>query len=329
MRRWWAGLALLLGGAACLTASYIFQDDSWPSGTLLEFGATFMLFAPLLMVQRRIEKRFDVVETTQEAIQNRQTEAAAELSALAEDVAQTKNEMRLTLEQLSDVVTKRMQEAKSRDKETFASVAAQPSLETIDRALQRAHQLKLITRSGCRVALFNEEMLSSNFYVRFVCDRVIERMEVEVQLYLEGRDGTALERYRWHGDTPAADVLVWLAEQVQGLGKYLAGVTFEPTVIFTGLRELLELAHRKAIGEDFHGFPGPIFQLCLPQWAVTESGIARIDGYYTVPGSRLEEMDWYEHIGSKGWADESSLYEVLESARALFIGGLLDNRPPF
>ncbi|PRX66192.1 hypothetical protein B0I32_106328 [Nonomuraea fuscirosea] len=319
IRRWRAGLALLLAGMICLAASFIFQDSPWYSSALTEVGATFLLFAPLLMLQRRIEKRFHLVETGQQAIEDRQNRTINEIAALSEEVAQNKDDIQRTLDQLSEAVFERLQTARTKDKERFAAVSANPTFESLGDALQRARELGLISDQGCRVPLRETPL-----FVRFHAN-----MPHDVQLTLEDMAGNAIHTAYWAHDNSAEAVLVDIIEKVQLIGQYPGDVAFYPTHIFVDLRNLLDLAHRHSTGESRMRNPlGPLIQFCDPQWVITETKVMAIDEGYTIEAHRLNEMDWYDHVRPKGWADPTSLFDALESARALYRNGRLAVYPP-
>ncbi|MEV4181425.1 hypothetical protein AB0J28_08265 [Streptosporangium canum] len=321
VRRWWVGITLLVVGSVCILASYIYSDFSWLSGVLIEVGATLLLFAPLMMIQRRIEQRVAAVQVSQQQIEDRQDRAASEISALTEEVAQTKREMRLTLDQLSDDVHERVNAARQRDRDRFSVVGSEPSAESVAEALYRATELKLIPEDGCRVHL-----PETDIYVRFSAAEYPGCAETE--LILEYINGAEVQTIYWSDGESTADALVELVEAVQGAGQYPGDAVFDVPRIFTDLRDLLEMVHQRAVGERSGRPLGRVIQFCAPQWVIADTGIVQVDGSYEIAASGIWGMGWYDHVKAKGWADPDSLFDALESARALYKNGRLAIKPP-
>lgn len=289
-----------------------------------------MLFAPMLMVQRRIEKRFNAVETTQESIRSRQTETALEISSLAQDVEQTKNELHFALERLSVDFSERMSTNRRADREAIEAIEKSPSRQTVFSALHFARRRGYIPENGCRV-----HVLGTDTYLRFRAAVYDKMQNINPQIIissltidLEGQSGDIYRTLSWDGSQSATDILVWLAKTLEDLHLYPGDKAFDAVRIFADLKALLLLTHEKGVGEhaSYGGLKG-VIQFCAPQWAVTDRSVIRVDGPYTIEVDRLEEMDWCDHVRSKGWADEASLYEAIESARALYRSGRLAAKP--
>jgi hypothetical protein len=63
----------------------------------------------------------------------------------------------------------------------------------------------------------------------------------------------------------------------------------------------------------------PILQLCLPQWAVLDSGVTTIPPYpaYPISAARLQSGEVVAHVSKKPWIDDESWAEAVQVASAL------------
>src|SRR5262249_29984682 len=105
--------------AGLLYWSWDSQTSTWESGVFVSFGSTLLLFVPLAILTYSIETGLDRVSKGQEQIVTRQEETASDVARLAEEVAQTQADLRLTREQLSEVVRERITANKSTDAALF------------------------------------------------------------------------------------------------------------------------------------------------------------------------------------------------------------------
>lgn len=323
-KQWRTGLALCIAGLLCVLMSWVLRDSSWPSGFLVEVGATFLLFGPLLLVQKRIERRIAQVQKSQREIEASQETVASEISALSDELADTRDQLRATHERLTDTVITRLAAKRDRDWDRFKAVDEQPSAEIIGDALTRAIELGLIPTSGCRVELFDTYL-----YVRFMTLKGADGSPI-VPLILETQDGSPIGKVTLAGSQETEDVLVELGELVQARGFYPGDMAFDPGRIFADLRFLLELAHTRATGDNGIRDPlGRLVQLCPPQWAITEHAITSIkDMPYQIQLDRLNELDWWDHMHAKPWVDRLSFGQAFRDAVALLDTGRLGAKQP-
>ncbi|MEU4698843.1 hypothetical protein [Nonomuraea dietziae] len=322
-RRWRTLAAIFLAGGLCILGSWVLSGEDWVSGLLVELGASFLLFGPLFLVQRRTERRLDDVQDRQSLIQKRQEQTATEISALSDELAQTKDEIQATREELSRMVIARLSEARRNDKAVFQALEDAPSFASLAKALERGRDLEIIARDGPRIELFD-----TSAYLRF---RLMEDEQDSsiVELAIERQDGSPLSSLHWSGEGNAVDVLVQLGEKLQALHLYPGDSAFESAHIFSNLRKLLEVSHERSTGaQSLHNPLGKVVQLCLPQWAITESGIKTIaDSPYSITATRLHESHWPAHMRGKSWVDYDSFMQALDDAMALFDAGRLAVKP--
>jgi hypothetical protein len=335
----WRGLpvALCIAGAALLGLSWAFRSNGWFSGVLIGLGSTLLLFTPLLIVGRVIEKRLDSVRTEQEQsaeqqqqIVEHQQKTDSDIARLTEEVAHTQEDLRLTKEQLSDAVRSRIAATRDKDSALFESVADIPSRDTILAALCRMMELGLVSRNGCRVALFDTDL-----YLRFKAESSNSWLDDDdfdlILLVLERADGEEISRTVWEEGESPADIAVSIAQQMQTAGRYPGDARFNAGNIFGTLGSLLGVAHRAATSERGVVVPlGRIIQLCLPQWIIADDGIHAIEGHpgYFIHAQRFDEQDWYQHMHEKPWINLDSFDEAFGDANELYKARKLEVKPP-
>lgn len=297
-------------GLMLLSGALLVDADGWLPNVLIEVGATFLLFAPLLFLTKRIEGRIDDVEHGQELV----TENVA---TLTEKITEAQDEIRRTQEQLSEVVRSRLTSTRVDDRETFEKVGTEPTFATIERALSRAGKLGLISNDGCRVRIHR-----SNLHLRFW---QTEDHGTTTYFTLESLNGRLLRFIDWGED--AASFLQELADGLVAEGDYPGDSIFEPTQVFADLQELLEMAHRHAVsgGEPL----GRVVQYFKPQWVLTDEAIVSTNQTgYTILLSRIDELNWPSQVGSKPWVDSDSFNEAYEVGVLLYRARRLSVKPP-
>ena len=149
--------ALTVAGAiGLLYLSWDSQTSTWESELYLAFGSTLLLFVPLAILSHGIETGLDRVSERQDQIARRQEETASDVTRLTEEVAQTQADLRLTREQLSEVVRDRITANKRKDSELFKAVGEAPSQADVLNSLVRAKEMGIIPDQGCRVSFISD-----------------------------------------------------------------------------------------------------------------------------------------------------------------------------
>jgi ABC-type multidrug transport system fused ATPase/permease subunit len=322
-------LALLIAAVAVglLYWSWDSQTSTWESAVLVGFGSALLLFVPLAILTRGIETALDRVSTRQEQISTRQEETASDVAQLAEEVAQTQADLRLTREQLSEVVREQITENKSKDSVLFKAVGEAPSQADVLNSLVRAKEMGIISDQGCRVDLI------SDCYLRFKPewrsddpDDIGANRESVIELTLERIDATALRSVDWYAGSSPSEIAVSVAQLMQASGVYSGDNLFDAGKIFAGLSALLNVGHDSitsgAISPVRH-----IIQLCPPQWAVCDDGIYCTQRSYTLAANRMNEPRLLADMNEKTWADMNSFEEASNACRALFESGRLAVKP--
>jgi hypothetical protein len=326
---------MCLAGLLVLAISWGLRSDSWWPGVLTEAGVALLLFAPLLLASRGIERTLDSVreaqrqteehqqelEDRQQGLAEQQQRTESEVAQLAQEVADAQAAMRLTSEQLSDAVLNRIVEAREKDAALFASVAESPTWEAVLDSLMRARGLDMIPDSGCRVSLFGVDC-----YLRFEPQWTYpdnldpDQKPDAVQLTLEFTDGTQRRVIIWEQEQTPTEIVMQVAEAMQSLGCYPGDDQFRAAGIFREFGDLLQLAHRLATSRG--GTPYPVrhvIQLCPPQWAIAEDGIYSVQqgGRYHIAARRFGEQDWQSHMHEKAWLDRDSFDDAFTTAQVL------------
>jgi hypothetical protein len=257
-----------------------------------------------------------------------QQETASDVARLTEEVAQTQADLRLTREQLSDVVRDRITANKSKDSTLFKAIGEAPSQADVLNSLIRAKELGITPEQGCRVGFI------SDCYLRFTpewqsTDPVVyESQDPDViGLTLERIDATPLNRLSWDAETSTSEIAVAIAEAMQASGVYPGVSSFDAGKIFADLSALLTLGYdsitRGAVDPVRH-----IIQFCPPQWAVCDNGICSTQTPYYIPANKTSgENRLLAHMSEKIWVDMESFEEAEMTCRALFEAGSLAIKP--
>ena len=307
--------------AGLLYWSWDAQRSTWESVVLIGFGSALLLCVPLAVISYSIEAGLKSVAKRQEQISARQEETASDVKRLTQEVAQAQADLRVTSEQLSEVVRERISENKSKDSALFKGVGESPSQADVLNSLVRAREMGVIPDQGCRVDIsacylrFNSEWRSDD------PDEFSGARELIVELTLERMDASALDHLDWRAEVSPAEIAVRIAERMQASGVYPGDNLFDAGRIFTDLSALLILGYESttmgAVVPVRH-----IIQLCPPQWAVCDDGVYCTELPYQIGASRLGR-DWLPHMSEKSWVDTNSFEEALRTCRALFDAGAL------
>ena len=208
-------------------------------------------------------------------------------------MADPQADLRLTREQLSEVVRERITEHKSKDSVLFKAVGEAPLQADVLNSLERANKMGVIPDQGCRIDLISDCYLRFNPRLRSDDPNDIDaNLELVIELTLEQIDATALGHVDWYAKSSATEIAVDFAELMQASGVYSGDNLFDAGKIFADLSTLLSLGYDSittgAVDPVRH-----IIQLCPPQWAVCDDGVYCTDrpyksrrGGWTKTGSR-------------------------------------------
>lgn len=326
------GVALLAALIVAIAAGFLYlswdsQRSTWESGLFLAFGSTLLLFVPLAILTRSIETGLDRVTERQDQIAMTQQETASDVARLTEEVAQTQADLRLTRDQLSEVVRDRITANKSKDSALFKAVGEAPSQTDVLNSLIRAKEMGIIPEQGCRVGFI------SDCYLRFMpgwksSDPVVSESQGPdvVELKLERIGAEKLSWLAWDAETSTSEIAVSIAEAMQASGVYPGDSSFDAGKIFADLSALLTLGYDSVT----RGAADPvrhIIQFCPPQWVVCDDGIYSTQTPYYIAGDKVNGERLLAHMSEKIWVDMDSFQEAEMTCSALYRTGSLAIKP--
>jgi hypothetical protein len=301
----WMALALM-GGIGLATVSYNYAEvsEQWLSDLLLGIGTSVVLFVPLYIIGRRLDRHLDQVQReTATAIENVRQETQAGVDALTQRV-----------DDLASSVSERLRAESARDVEIFTGIAQNLSREELRVALNRARELGIV--SGSR----KPRVLVSRAHSLFLSVGVVGPPEQGANQWvgvdLEGLDGRKLEaELRWGQNESPTDFMVRVG---RALAAHDASQRFDPQLFAERLSEtlLVGLSHEER---------RPIVEICPPQWAVVSApqggAIVTYGRAPLVDATSAEFMqrpDLLAHLHSKTWVNASSLDTAYLSLMNLF-----------
>ena len=326
------GVTLLATVTVALSVGLLYlswdsQTSTWESGLFVAFGSTLLLFVPLAILTHSIEAGLDRVTQRQDQIAARQEETASDVTRLTEEVARTQADLRLTREQLSEVVRERITATKSKDSELFKAVGETPSQPDVLNSLVRAKAIGIIPDQGCRVGFV------SDCYLRFTpgwksSDPIVYESQAPdvVELKLERIGAETLGWLMWDAETSTSEIAVSIAEAMQASGVYPGDSSFDAGKIFGDLSALLTLGYdsvtRGAVDPVRH-----IIQFCPPQWAICDDGIHSTQTPYVIRADKVKDDRLLAHMSEKVWVDIDSFDEAATACFELFRTGSLAVKP--
>lgn len=278
-------LATLLGlGLSAGFGSWLLRDDSpWWSSTLSNISVALLLLVPGELALRWIRSGFQRVErTTEEA-----RATAQRARKVAERTERSLSDVRQALldEQLKE------HEAKL---DVFREMVRRPSRDTLERALREATDEGVISRAGVRSSVWDTDL-----HYRYV----LNDDEPSLEVRLERDDGSVISVHPWMAEAEPEEFFQELVLAVRDAGRDLGVNLNDPTNSVEDLSEmLLEVARLRA--QDLRGYREPLSRIIerVDGWYITErSVIPPEDLHYEVKVTRLNEMDWEEHLRAKGW----------------------------
>lgn len=129
-------------------------------------------------------------------------------------------------------------------------------------------------------------------------------------------DGTIRFDNLWPAELRPIDLHHQFDTAMEKLVEHLGTYLFDPTQSIETAAEALAFAEGRRAQKRMNGSDQleRILEF-VDGWYITEDGLCSRDhGYYFVQASRLDEMDWEDHISAKGW---EGIRSALQVARAL------------
>ena len=294
-------------------ASWWLQDiDPWCSTMLANVAVVVLLLIPGELALSRFRQQVDNID-----------EAAANASGAA-NVALDRAES--ATESLANVRERLVADSAPK---TLANVREQLIQDQIDelddvvglyegigkkgdrasliKALRRATDDDVITGAGVRAPVWETAL-----HYRFVLSD-----DDTLTVHLEKDDGSVLSVHPWPAEMPMAAFYQTLVQGIRDTGNDLGTGLNDPTESVRELSEMLVdvtrlrsqdlLGHRQILRKIIERRNG---------WYFTETSIIPAEHlHYVVDVSRLNEMDWEEHLRDKGWYTAP---DALEFARRMY-----------
>ena len=289
------GATVTLAGLSQLLLSY--ACSGWISSVLVNTGTASLLFAPLYLVQRKMEIRV--------------RETKRSLDGLSREVRASQTELRQSMEELQRAFTARNTQLSEERERDVASIVEQPSCQVVYRTLTAAIEERVISQRGLRVHVVDPDV--------FVFSRLIPTTADTVRIILEKRDGQPIAQVDWTADQTPATLMTEISDRLRA-ASLSSDSSFDPTLLFRELHETLRVARdvkdRYALIDDM----ARAQEYVPPQWIIYDWGIGAwhegVQPYY-IDRSRLHDQDLTRHMSEKIWLHRTSFDEALATALLL------------
>lgn len=305
MRTTSTGILVTLAGVGQLWISNLVGD--WASSVLVNTGTAALLFVPLYLVQRSLEKR----------VQSVQRQTAQAVDDLTRDVNSTRQDVQRSIDELREEVHARLKSETAQDRSSFAALSRSPSFRVTIEALHRAKDRKLIGECGPRVRVAAPDL---NIFARLLPN------EDSIRILLEAWDAKEVAQLEWRDGKTTDDLMFEVGRALQGAALYHEN-SFDPGLMFAELSALLQTAEKYVTKYSIYEDYTRAVQLFEPQWMVFEWGIGAYGEElmpYAIPLQRLDPSEnWRGHMKEKTWTDMKSFEAAYNAATSLAKAGIL------
>lgn len=303
-----AGVALLLVSAA------INHAHAWAAGLLVNIGTTVLLVVPLIVLAQLFEWR----------LVRAQQRTSAQVQTLSAELDNVRKEVSDVLQQLNADTVRHLAEQRVPARTYIDSIKSDPSRTGIACALRAAESMHLFTMRGPRVAV-----PGTPIFARWENVGVDQSPgQDDVMVTLERDDGSEVAQCIWPREQSALDFSVRLGNLLRDTGHYPGDAAYRPGLMFDELYRIFDLGYRHATRDQgITSTLGPIVQLVGKQWVITDQDIVTSDnwGQYSIPLSRLDDLDWDEHMRGKPWVRIEEFRLALDTAKALLAAGAVQS----
>lgn len=287
-------LALLAIGGIVMVAWASGVETSYVESLLLNAGTACVLFAALYLAQRFVLDR--QVENVRQSV-----------DATHDEIDELRKSVTVSLEELGDELDRRREIENRTDDSLLEQFRVEPNAARLRAMLDRARQLKAVSANGPRA-----EVPGTGYYLRAAIDP-----DGDLHLGLEDESGNRRASLAWTEERTAADMLVhfrsWLDQNT-----HFANANMQPAL--EAITNTIEIGIGAKTGRRTGPTDlSPIIEQIGPTWAITDFGIEAIgEHHYVIESSRLNETDWYSHVGGKSWVDQDEFWHALMTAERLF-----------
>jgi hypothetical protein len=285
-------------GTGMLIGSWFLKTvDPWWSATMDNVGVVILLLIPGEYALARLRSGFAQV--------TRRVDEARATSEAAMSAAERTQE---SLDEIRETLLGRQKAEHEAELDIYRRLITAPSRESILEALRHATETDVVTSAGVRVPVWE-----TNLHYRFVVAPHVGDLTVQV----ERDDGTIISAHRWDAETPAGVFFQSLVQAVRDAGCDLGVGLNDPTESVEQLSNMLvEVTRLRA--QELMGYRWKLRKIIERRdgWYFTEDHVLPAEDLgYQIAVSRLDEMDWEEHLRNKGWYDAGA---ALEFARRLY-----------
>ncbi|WAX55104.1 hypothetical protein M6B22_11085 [Jatrophihabitans cynanchi] len=288
---------LALGGAMLLCSWLVSSSAPWLSATLDNVGVVILLLIPGEFALTRLRSGFARIE--------RGVDEARATSQAAMDTAERTQQ---SLEQIRQTLLARQQAEHEDELDLYRRLVTAPTRESLFIALRHATDVDVLTPAGVRVPVWETDL-----HYRFV----LGTRDYDVTVQLEQDDGTIISMHPWSAGTPTAEFFQQLVQAVRNAGGDLGVGLNDPTESVEQLAGMLvDVTRLRA--QELMGYRGTLRRIIERRdgWYFTETHVLPPEDLgYQIAISRLDEMDWENHLRNKGWYDAGA---ALAFARRLY-----------
>ncbi|WP_434513222.1 hypothetical protein ABUV18_03009 (plasmid) [Clavibacter nebraskensis] len=266
-------------------------SDPWWSNMLANSSAAVLLLIPGELILGQVRRRVAVAEEKVAHVETKADTAQATADAAKEQAEQTAQSLTEIEGKLIDAQRAELDAEIKR----YRSVGSNITRETLLDALRTATADQLITAAGVRAPVWETDV-----HYRFVIDTPNDG---DLVVNLETDDTTALSQTVWEPGMSAANFFQQLVHAVRGAGEDLGTGLNLPTESVEKILEMLaEVTQLRS--QALLGYRESLQQIIerVNGWYFTEANVIPVEHlHYTIAVSRLDEMDWSEHLDRKGW----------------------------
>lgn len=288
----------ILSGVVLAVGSWFLRDvDPWWSALLVNMAVVVLLLLPGELLLTRIRSRFERVENV-----------ADQAQANAEIAQQTAEETARSLEDVRGILIDRQLAELEGELDVYRDIVNNPSRESLIDALRKATEDEIITCTGVRVPVWETDV-----HYRFVVGDTLSELVVR----LEHDNGEVISSVAWEPDASPEDFYQRLVYAVRDAGQDLGTGLNDPTHSVQELSDML-VDVTKLRSQELAGHRSTLRRIIERRdgWYFTEKDIIPAeDLHYCIAVSRLNEMDWEEHLLGKRWYTAS---RAIEFARDLY-----------
>lgn len=271
--------------------------NPWLSATMDNIGVVVLLLVPGEYALARLRAGFAQI-----------ARGVDQAQATAEAAMATAERTQESLDDIRETLLARQHAEHEAELDIYRRLVTAPSRESMLEALRHATDSDVVTTAGVRVPVWETDL-----HYRFV----LGRPEDDLTVRLERDDGTVISSHLWDAETPSRVFFQRLVHAVRDAGGDLGVGLNDPTESVEQLSNMLvEVTRLRA--QELMGHRGILRKIIERRdgWYFTENHVLPAEDLgYQIAVSRLDEMDWEEHLRNKGWYDAGP---ALEFARRLY-----------